>query len=76
MALIESRISCRRAGRRPSERRGRSPAPIPRMVRPGASSSKVAAFTATMPGWRVWGLVTAVPRINRVVRRPARARCT
>ena len=39
-----------------------SPVPTPSMVRPGSSSSNVAAAQAATAGWRVSGLITRAPK--------------
>ena len=60
-----------RGGRRagwvscPSASSGRSPAPIPRIIRPPEISSTVAAAAAVIAGCRVSGFVTAVPSSSR-----------
>ena len=65
IAPIADRTVARLAGRFPSARSGRSPVPIPRIIRPSEISSTVAAATAVMAGWRESGLVTAVPSNSR-----------
>ena len=42
-----------------------SPAPKPSATRPGASSSIVAMEEAVTEGWRVTGLTSSVPRLDR-----------
>jgi len=46
---------------------GESPTPMPHTKRPGASRASVAAALAVIAGWRVIGLVTAVPTRRVVV---------
>ena len=65
IAAIDARSDATELGFSPSASSGRSPAPIPRIIRPPEISSTVAAAAAVIAGWRVSGLVTAVPSRSR-----------
>jgi hypothetical protein len=62
---IEARSESTDAGFMPRASSGRSPAPMPMIMRPPEISSTVAAAAAVMAGCRVSGFVTAVPRVRR-----------
>ena len=66
---IEARSEASGLGFIPSASSGRSPAPIPRIIRPPEISSTVAAAAAVIAGCRVSGFVTAVPSSSRERRR-------
>ena len=63
--MIDARREASGLGFIPSAISGRSPAPIPRIIRPPEISSTVAAAAAVIAGCLVSGFVTAVPRRNR-----------
>src|SRR6185369_7160164 len=67
MVSAYSRSSASDAGLAPMLYAALSPEPIPIIVRPGASSARVAAADAATAGWRVTGVMTREPSRMRVV---------
>ena len=67
MVSAYPRSSASGAGRSPMLKAALSPLPMPSRVRPGASSSSVAAAHAATAGWRVIGVMTRGPRRMRSV---------